>query len=102
MSKTGSYNTTSVETPLGTAEIPILNEDMVLCSVLRAGIPLHYGILNYFDKAENAFISAYRHHEGDSDDFEILVEYLACPDLTNKTLMWPRRFRKTPICGSPQ
>ncbi|MFH4969221.1 uracil phosphoribosyltransferase [Gaetbulibacter sp. M240] len=87
MSKMEPYKTTSVETPLGTSEISILHDDIVLCSVLRAGIPLHYGILNYFDKAENAFISAYRHHEGHSDDFEIIVEYLACPDLNNKTLI---------------
>lgn len=87
MSKVEPYKAMRVETPLGISEIPLLNDDIVLCSVLRAGIPLHYGILNYFDKAENAFISAYRHHEGDSEDFKIIVEYLACPDLTNKTLI---------------
>ena len=59
----------------------------MLCSILRAGIPLHQGILNYFDDAENAFISAYRHHRHDPESFEIVVEYLACPSLENKTLI---------------
>ena len=58
---------------------------MVLCSILRAGVPLHNGLLTYFDTAENAFISAYRHHNKES--FEIIVEYLACPNLENKTLV---------------
>jgi uracil phosphoribosyltransferase len=60
---------------------------MVLCSILRAGIPLHNGLLNYFDTAENAFISAYRHHKANSENFEIIVEYLACPNLEDKTLI---------------
>ena len=59
----------------------------MLCSILRAGVPLHYGLLNYFDQAENAFISAYRHHRDNSKDFEIVVDYLACPDLNGKTLI---------------
>ena len=58
-----------------------------MCSILRAGIPLHNGLLNYFDNAENAFISAYRHHTGNADEFEIIVEYLACPSLEGKTLI---------------
>jgi uracil phosphoribosyltransferase len=61
--------------------------ELVLCSVLRAGIPLHQGLLNYFDKAENAFISAYRHHPDNSDEFEVIVKYLASPSLENKTLV---------------
>ena len=87
MSKVLNYKTTTIKTPLGNCDIPILNNDIVLCSVLRAGIPLHNGLLNYFDNAENAFISAYRHHTNNSDDFEIVVEYLACPSLDNKTLI---------------
>jgi len=59
----------------------------VLCSILRAGVPLHQGLLNYFDDAENAFISAYRQHLHDPESFEIVVEYLACPSLENKTLI---------------
>ena len=60
---------------------------MVVCSVLRAGLPLHQGLLNYFDKAENAFISAYRHHPKDNDEFEIVVEYFASPEIKNKTFL---------------
>ena len=59
----------------------------MLCSILRAGVPLHNGLLNYFDKAENAFISAYRHHKDNPEIFEIIVEYLACPSLEGKTLI---------------
>lgn len=87
MSKVLNYKTTTIKTPLGNCDIPILDNDIVLCSVLRAGIPLHNGLLNYFDSAENAFISAYRHHTDTSDDFEIVVEYLACPSFDNKTLI---------------
>ena len=61
--------------------------DIVLCSILRAGVPLHSGLLNYFDSAENAFISAYRHHKHNPESFEIIVEYLACPSLEGKTLI---------------
>ena len=87
MSKILNYNPSEVKTPLGTCHINIMENDMVLCSILRAGISLHNGLLNYFDGAENAFISAYRHHYDDSNAFEIKVEYLACPNLENKTLI---------------
>lgn len=87
MSKILNYKKTTIKTPLGNCDIPVLDNNIVLCSVLRAGIPLHNGLLNYFDGAENAFISAYRHHTNNSDDFEIVVEYLACPSLDNKTLI---------------
>lgn len=87
MSKVLNYSPINVKTPLGTSVIDVMEDDIVLCSILRAGIPLHNGLLNYFDMAENAFISAYRHHKDNSDDFEIKVEYLACPSLENKTLI---------------
>lgn len=87
MSKVLSYKKSKVKTPLGTSIIHLLNNDIVLCSVLRAGVPLHNGLLNYFDKAENAFISAYRHHKHNPESFEIIVEYLACPNLENKILI---------------
>jgi uracil phosphoribosyltransferase len=87
MSKVLNYKTSKVKTPLGTSNIDLIEDDLVLCSILRAGIPLHNGLLNYFDTAENAFISAYRHHEEHSNNFEIKVEYLACPSLENKTLI---------------
>ncbi|MDO6595904.1 uracil phosphoribosyltransferase [Oceanihabitans sp. 2_MG-2023] len=87
MSKSLQYNASTIETPLGNCKINVMNNDIVLCSILRAGVPLHNGLLNYFDAAENAFISAYRHHKDDPDSFEIIVEYLACPSLENKTLI---------------
>jgi len=87
MSKSLSYKTEPVETPLGKCTINLPDNDIVLCSILRAGVPLHNGLLNYFDTAENAFISAYRHHKHDPESFEIIVEYLACPNLENKTLV---------------
>ena len=58
----------------------------MLCSILRAGLPLHQGLLNYFDDAENAFISAFRKHTKNSNDFEIVVEYFASPKIEGKTL----------------
>lgn len=75
-----------IRTPLGEKKIPLASDNLVLCSVLRAGLPLHIGILNYLDKIENAFISAYRHHTS-PEDFEIKVEYLASPSLDNKILI---------------
>jgi len=87
MSKSLSYKTSRIETPLANCYVDLLDNDIVLCSILRAGVPLHNGLLNYFDKAENAFISAYRHHKENPESFEIIVEYLACPDLENKTLI---------------
>jgi uracil phosphoribosyltransferase len=87
MSKVLNYKPSSIKTPLGTSSINTLENDIVLCSILRAGMPLHNGLLNYFDGAENAFISAYRHHKHNPESFEIIVEYLACPSLENKTLI---------------
>lgn len=82
-----SYQNQSIKTPLGTKDMPLFKNDLVVCSILRAGLPLHQGLLNYFDDAENAFISAYRKHSDHSDNFEIMVEYLAAPSLENKTLL---------------
>ena len=87
MSKTLSFKAKTIKTPLGEKPTNIYQNDIVLCSILRAGVPLHNGLLNYFDDAENAFISAYRHHKHDPETFEIVVEYLACPDLNGKTLI---------------
>lgn len=87
MSKTLEYTTKAIETPLGESLTNIYQNDIVLCSILRAGVPLHNGLLNYFDDAENAFISAYRHHKHNPETFEIIVEYLACPSLEGKTLI---------------
>lgn len=87
MSKMLHYKPHNAETPLGTCAINLADNDIVICSILRAGLPLHNGVLNYFDKAESAFISAYRHHKDNTDAFEIIVEYIACPSLENKTLV---------------
>lgn len=87
LSKTLTYAQKTVQTPLGIKEILIPEKELVLCSILRAGLPLHQGLLNYFDTAENAFISAYRDHSEGTDDFEVVVNYLASPSLENKTLL---------------
>ena len=86
LSKELSYTIEDIASPLGIKKIAICEKDLVLCSVLRAGLPLHQGILNYFDQIENAFISAYRHHTS-GDDFDIKVEYLASPSLDQKILI---------------
>lgn len=87
LSKKLSYSSNSIETPLGKKEEQLINNNIVLCSILRAGLPLHQGLLNYFDDAENAFISAYRHHPKNDAEFEIVVEYFAAPSIDNKTLL---------------
>ena len=86
MSRELEFETNNVQTPLGLKDVPCVSEKLVLCSVLRAGLPLHQGVLNYFDQIENAFISAYRQHTT-AEDFEIKVEYLASPSLEGKTLI---------------
>ena len=75
-----------VETPLGTAVGKSLKDQPVLATILRAGIPMHNGLLNYFDKADNAFVAAYRKHEKDGT-FEISLEYMSCPDLENRIII---------------
>lgn len=87
LSKELQYATSKVQTPLGLTNLNLPEEEIVLCSILRAGIPLHNGLLNYFDHAENSFISAYRHHPDQDEKFEILVEYLASPSLEGKVLL---------------
>ncbi len=86
LSKEFSYTSQLIETPLGTKTMNLPTQDIVVASILRAGLPLHNGILNYLDGAENAFISAYRKHHSETE-FEIKVEYLASPSLENKTLI---------------
>ena len=75
-----------IETPLGIAKYKILKEQPVLATILRAGLPLHQGLLNYFDKADNAFISAYRKHNKDGS-FEISLDYISCPELENRIVI---------------
>tara|TARA_B110000967_G_scaffold116943_1_gene119674 strand:+ start:43 stop:696 length:654 start_codon:yes stop_codon:yes gene_type:complete len=87
LSKFVRYNSKSIITPLGIKNIPLPANKIVICSILRAGLPLHQGLLNYFDDSENAFISAYRHHPNQDNNFEIKVEYFAAPSLKGKTLL---------------
>ena len=83
ISKTMDYNVTDVQTPLGVAKVPMLGQQPVLATILRAGLPVQQGLLNIFDQAENAFISAYRKYD-DQGEFHIEFEYLASPDLNDK------------------
>ncbi len=86
ISKTFEYEAKEVITSLGIANVSRMKEQPVIASILRAGLPLHQGILNYFDRAENAFISAYRKHHKNGT-FDIQLEYLASPDLAGKELI---------------
>lgn len=86
ISKTLDYKEKEVETPLGIAKVQVPAEKIVLGTILRAGLPLHQGLLNVFDQADNAFISAYRKHHKDGS-FEINMEYVSCPDLSDTILI---------------
>lgn len=86
ISKTMEFEPKDVVTSLGTAEIPVLKNQPVLATILRAGLPLHQGLLNYFDQADNAFVSAYREHRKDGA-FDIQVEYVSSPDIENRLLI---------------
>lgn len=80
------YVEKEIQTPLGSAVCEVLQEQPVLTTILRAGLALHNGLLSYFDKADNAFVSAYRKHNPDGS-FEIALEYLSCPDIDNRILI---------------
>ncbi len=86
ISKVLDYQTKEVITPLGEAEVPVLTNFPVLATILRAGLPLHQGLLNVFDRSENAFITAYRYHHKDGS-FDIRVEYTSSPDINDKVLI---------------
>jgi uracil phosphoribosyltransferase len=86
ISKTLSYEKQTITTPLGEAEMNLIKQQPVLATILRAGLPLHHGMLNYFDKAENAFISAFRKHDVEGN-FEIQIDYMSAPALKNRTLI---------------
>jgi len=86
ISKDLQYKLTDIQTPLGIAKVPVLESSIVLATILRAGVPFHQGMLNIFDKAESAFISAYRKHNKDGS-FKIKLEYMAKPDLKDKILI---------------
>lgn len=86
ISKVLPFTEKEVQTPLGTATCKVLSEQPVVATILRAGLPLHQGILNFYDKADNAFISAYRKHDK-SGAFEISLEYISCPELDDRILI---------------
>jgi len=86
ISKVLAFKETEVETPLGTATSKVLENQPVIATILRAGLPLHQGLLNYFDKADNAFISAYRKHHKDGT-FEISLDYISCPEIEDRVLI---------------
>lgn len=86
ISKVLDYSTKQVCTPLGIADIPTYDNQLVIATILRAGLPLHQGILNVFDNAQNAFVAAYRKYDR-GDDFHINIEYASSPALTGKTLI---------------
>lgn len=86
ISKVLEYEEKEIQTPLGTSLCKMLKQQPVLATILRAGLPLHQGLLNYFDRADNAFISAYRKHNRDGT-FEISLDYVSCPELENRVVV---------------
>lgn len=86
ISKTLHYTSRMVETPLGEAAVETIDDNIVLATILRAGLPFHQGFLNYFDDAHNAFVSAYRKSKKDGS-FTVKVEYISCGDLEGNTLL---------------
>ncbi|MBN9285342.1 MULTISPECIES: uracil phosphoribosyltransferase [Flavobacterium] len=87
LSKILTYKEVNIQTPLGIKKTTALEDNVVLCSILRAGLALHTGFMNFFDDAENGFVSAMRHHPNNDDYFDILVEYQAAPSFENKNLI---------------
>jgi uracil phosphoribosyltransferase len=86
LSKTLTYEAKAVTTSLGVAEMNVMRSELVLATILRAGLPMHQGLLNCFDQADSAFVSAYRKHKS-GDEFDIYVEYCAAPSIDGKTLI---------------
>lgn len=87
LSKTMAYTEQEVMSPLGVAHANLPVDQPVLCTILRAGLPLHQGLLNYFDRADNAFVSAYRKHRKGEDGFDVEVEYLSSPSIDDRVLV---------------
>ncbi|MEJ7769787.1 MAG: uracil phosphoribosyltransferase [Chitinophagaceae bacterium] len=86
ISKQLEYEEKEIDTPLGTSVCKVLKSQPVLATILRAGLPLHQGLLNYFDRADNAFISAYRKHNKDGT-FDISLDYISCPELEDRVVI---------------
>jgi uracil phosphoribosyltransferase len=87
LSKSLHYHPTKIETPLGIKDTFLVKNQLVLCAILRAALPMHNGFLNYFDRAENGFISAFRNHQKNNSEFEIVLQYEAVAELTNKIVV---------------
>lgn len=87
ISKRLEYHEEEITTPLRATKAKEISDKIVLATILRAGLPFHHGFLNYFDKADNAFVSAYRRYREKGDKFDVVVEYLASPDIEGKTLI---------------
>lgn len=87
ISRTLEYEDVEITTPLGPCICQQPKDNVVLATILRAGLPFHHGFLNFFDRAENAFVSAYRRYREKGDSFDVLVEYLASPSIDGKTLI---------------
>ena len=87
VSKELDYKEVDIQTPLAVKPSKLIESQPVICTILRAGLPLHLGMLNYFDQSETTFVSAFRSHPDDGKEFEIVVEYLATPHLDGKTLI---------------
>jgi uracil phosphoribosyltransferase len=87
ISKTMNFYTEDIETPLGNAPMQLISDQPVLATILRAGLPLHQGMLNYLDHAECAFISAYRKHHTNDELFDVEIEYLSSPSIDDKILI---------------
>ena len=86
ISKTLRYDEVEINTPLSECRSPRLAEKLVLATIFRAGVPFHQGFLNFFDHAENAFVSAYRKYK-EKENFDVLIEYIASPRLDGKTVI---------------
>lgn len=86
ISKTLTYKEVDVTTPLAVTKAPQISEKVVLATIFRAGVPFHQGFLNFMDRAENAFVSAYRKYK-EKENFDVCIEYLASPRLDGKTLI---------------
>ncbi|MDE6509556.1 MAG: uracil phosphoribosyltransferase [Muribaculaceae bacterium] len=86
ISKSMRYKSIDVTTPLATAPARVIDEKVVLATIFRAGVPFHQGFLNYFDHAENAFVSAYRKYK-EKENFDVFIEYIASPRLDGKTVI---------------
>ena len=87
MSKSLQFENKSIETVLGRHEKTVIQNELVICSILRAGLPLHAGVSRMLDHVDNAYVSAYRTHNKETHEFEIHLEYSATPDLNDKTLI---------------